>query len=102
MEYINILIIFAIIPALITLYFTRNSVVWRAFVFSTFVAGVLGIIAVYIGLHRNLWFFSKEESKMIGVWFRGVPLEDFIFVIVVPALIIGTYEFAKKYLAKTN
>lgn len=53
-----------------------------------------------IGLKHNLWFFNSSKDTVIGIWFWGVSLEDFIFVLVVPTLVIASYEFFKKLLGK--
>ncbi len=102
MEYLNILIVFAIAPSIIFLFFSRKSIAWRAFILGGSFVATLGIVADYIGLYRNLWFFSKEESKMLGIWLWGVPLEDFIFVIILPILVISVYEFTKKYVVNNS
>jgi len=95
MEYISILLTFAIIPSLFFLYFTRNSIAWKAFLISCFIVAGLGIVADYIGLNRGLWFFNTDAGRLLGVWLWGIPIEDFIFVIVVPTLVISSYEYIK-------
>ena len=102
MEYISILTIFAIVPSLFFLFFVHNVIDWKAFIVSALLVAALGIVADYIGLNRGLWFFNHEEGRLLGVWFWGVPIEDFIFVITVPVLVISAYEFIKKNLRTWN
>ena len=92
-EYIILITIFAIIPSLILLYFLRDRINFKNLVLSLFILFVLGVIWDQISVRLGIWSFSQE--KIIGKLF-GIPIEEYIFIIFVPLLVITFYTLITK------
>ena len=54
------------------------------------VALVLGILWDYIAIERGWWSYGKEF--LLGPSILGIPIEDFLFFIVVPAGAVAVYD----------
>ena len=92
-EYIILMTIFAIIPSLILLYLLRDRINFKNLVLSLFILFVLGVIWDQISVRLGIWSFSQE--KIIGNLF-GIPIEEYIFIIFVPLLVITFYTLITK------
>lgn len=85
--------IFAIIPSLILLYLLRDRINFKNLAISLFILFVLGVIWDQISVRLGLWSFS--DDKIIGNLF-GIPIEEYIFIIFVPLLVITVYTLINK------
>lgn len=85
--------IFAIIPSLILLYLLRDRINFKNPIISLFILFVLGVIWDQISFKLGIWSFS--DDKIIGNLF-GIPMEEYIFIIFVPLLVITVYTLINK------
>ena len=92
-EYIILMLIFAIFPSLVLLYFFRNRINFKNLGISLFILFVIGVIWDQISVRLGIWSFSQD--KIIGNLF-GIPIEEYIFIIFVPLLTIMVYTFVTK------
>ena len=60
---------------------------------SLFILFIIGVIWDQISVRLGIWSFS--EDKIIGNLF-GIPIEEYIFMIFVPLLVITVYTFINK------
>lgn len=102
MEYLIILLIFPIIPALIFSYLAKRTINWRILSITVTVIFVLGVIGDYVGISRSIWNFTVGEGKTLGVQIFNIPVEDFLLAFFVPIWTIGLYEFLKDRGKKTS
>jgi len=91
--YIILMIIFAVIPSLILLFILRNRINLKNLGFSLFVLFIIGVLWDQISVRLGIWSFSDE--KIIGNLF-GIPIEEYIFFIFVPLLVITVYTLVNK------
>ena len=92
-NYIILMTIFAVIPSLILLYILRNRINLKNLVISLFILFIIGVIWDQISVRMGIWSFSEE--KIIGNLFR-IPIEEYIFFIFVPLLVISVYTLINK------
>ena len=95
--YIVLMTIFAVIPSLILLYILRNRINLKNLVISLFILFIIGVIWDQISVRLGIWSFSEE--KIIGNLF-GIPIEEYIFFIFVPLLVICVYTLINKIIEK--
>ena len=91
--YIVLLLIFAIIPSIILLFILRDKINMKNLVLSLFILFIIGVLWDQISVRIEIWSFS--EDKIIGNLF-GIPIEEYIFMIFVPLLVITVYTFINK------
>lgn len=91
--YIQLLIIFAVAPSIILLYLNRDKIQLKSLLISLIILFIIGVIWDQISVRAGIWHFSEKE--IIGN-FLGMPIEEYIFMIFVPLLIINVYIFIEK------
>jgi lycopene cyclase domain-containing protein len=91
--YIGLMLIFAIIPSIILLIILRDKIKMKNIVVSLFILFIIGLIWDQLSVRLGIWSFS--ENKIIGNLF-GIPIEEYIFIIFVPLLVISIYTFINK------
>ena len=91
--YLLLMTIFAIIPSIILLYFLRDKINFKKLGISLFVLFIIGVIWDQISVRLGIWSFSND--KVIGNLF-GIPIEEYIFFIFVPLLVITVYNLINK------
>ncbi len=91
--YIGFLLIFAIIPSLLLLYFLRDKINFKNLLISLKFLFIIGVIWDQISVRTDIWSFS--DDKIIGN-FLGIPIEEYLFVIFVPLLVITVYTLINK------
>jgi len=96
MEYLIILLVLPILPALICIYLARQIINWRALFFSVTIIFTLGVMGAYLGISRSIWNFTIGQGKTLGIQIFSIPIEDFLLAFFVPVWTIGLYEFIKK------
>jgi len=85
--------IFAIIPSIVLLYILRNSINLKNLGISLFILFIIGVLWDQISVRMGIWSFSEE--KIIGNLF-GIPIEEYIFFVFVPLLVITVYTLINK------
>ena len=89
--------VFAIIPSLILLYLFRKKINFSDLIITMFILFILGVIWDQISVRLGIWEFSQD--KTIGYLF-GMPLEEYIFMIFVPLLVITVFTLVNVYRKK--
>ena len=92
-QYILLTLVFAIIPSIILLIILRNRINLKNLVTSLFILFIVGVIWDQIAVRLGIWSFS--DDKIVGNLF-GIPIEEYIFVIFVPLLVITVYTLVNK------
>ena len=92
-QYILLTLVFAIIPSIILLIILRNRINLKNLVTSLFILFIVGVIWDQIAVRLGIWSFS--DDKIVGNLF-GIPIEEYIFVIFVPLLVITVYTSVNK------
>jgi len=93
MYYIILITIFAVIPSIILLFYLRDKINLKNLVVSLSLLFVIGFVWDQISVRLGIWNFSDE--KIIGK-FLGIPIEEYIFFIFVPLLVITVYILINK------
>ena len=96
-EYIGLMAIFAIIPSLILLYLVRDRINFKNLAISLFILFIIGVLWDQISVRLGIWSFS--EGKIIGNLFE-IPIEEYLFIIFVPLLVITVYTLVNKSFKK--
>lgn len=96
-EYIVLMILFAVIPSLLLLYLLREKINFKSLAISLVILFFLGIIWDFISVNIGIWSFS--QNKIIGNLF-GMPIEEYLFMIFVPLVVITVYTAVNKILKK--
>ena len=91
--YIILMTIFAVIPSLVLLFILRKSLNLKNLGISLFILFIIGVLWDQLSVRLGIWSFS--EDKIIGNLF-GIPVEEYIFFIFVPLLVISVYTFVNK------
>jgi lycopene cyclase domain-containing protein len=87
------MLIFAIIPSLVLLYLLRDRINLKNLVISLFILFIIGIIWDQVSVRLGIWSFSQD--KILGNLF-GIPIEEYLFIIFVPLLVISVYTLITK------
>ena len=91
--YIVLMLIFAIIPSLILLYLLRDKINFKNLVICLFILFIVGVIWDQISVKLGIWSFSQD--KTLGNLF-DIPIEEYLFFIFVPLLVITVYTLINK------
>ncbi len=91
--YIILMTIFAVIPSLTLLYILRKKLNLKNLGISLLILFIIGVIWDQLSVRLGIWSFSDE--KVIGNLF-GIPIEEYIFFIFVPLLVITVYTLINK------
>ena len=87
------MVFFAIIPSLILLYINRERWNWKNLGLALIILFFIGVIWDQISIRAGIWSFSEDE--VIGYIF-GMPIEEYLFMIFVPLLVINVYLLVEK------
>jgi len=91
--YILLMLVFAVIPSIILLFFLRNRIKIKNLAISIFILFIIGVIWDQLSVRLGIWSFSQD--KIIGNLF-GMPIEEYIFIIFVPILSITIFTLVNK------
>jgi lycopene cyclase domain-containing protein len=95
--YIALMLIFAVIPSIILLYVLRDRIVLKNLAIALFILFFIGVIWDQISVRLGIWTFS--DDKIVGNLF-GIPIEEYLFFIFVPLLVIAVYTLINKIMKK--
>lgn len=96
-SYIGLMLVFAIIPSLILLYLLRDRINFKKLLLTLFILFVIGVIWDQVSVRMGIWSFSQD--KILGNLF-GIPIEEYLFIIFVPLLVITVYTLINKNIKK--
>lgn len=91
--YILLMIVFAIVPSLVLLYILRDRINFKNLGISIFILFIIGVIWDQISVRLGIWSFSQD--MIVGNLF-GMPIEEYLFIIFVPLLVITVYTLVNK------
>ena len=91
--YIQLMLIFAIVPSIILLYLNRDVIKIKSLFISMFVLFIIGVVWDQIAIRTEIWYFSQDEIS--GNLFK-MPYEEYLFIIFLPLLVINIYIFIEK------
>jgi len=81
-----------IIPSFVLLKYYWNVIKPEKLYIVIILSSIIGIIWDYFAIKIGFWYFPEE-----GLFsFIGIPIQEFIFFIFYPMLIIGTYHIIRK------
>lgn len=69
---------------------------WRERIFIPLTLLVIGVAWDTYAVTRGHWTFNDEF--LIGIYIGKLPLEEYVFIIVVPYLVLVVYHVFKRYL----
>jgi len=95
--YIVLMLVFAVIPSVILLYILRDKIVFKNLAIALVVLFFIGVVWDQISVRLGIWTFS--EDKIVGNLF-GIPIEEYLFFIFVPLLVISVYTLINKIMKK--
>ncbi|MCX6667278.1 MAG: lycopene cyclase domain-containing protein [Euryarchaeota archaeon] len=95
--YITLMLIFAVIPSIILLYILRDRIVLKNLAIALVILFFIGVIWDQISVKLGIWTFS--DDKIAGNLF-GIPIEEYLFFIFVPLLVIAVYTLINKIMKK--
>jgi len=95
--YILLLLVFAVLPSFILLYINRNEIHFKNLLISLAILFIIGVVWDQISVRAGIWHFS--ENEIIGN-FLGMPIEEYIFMIFVPLLVINVYTSVGKIIKR--
>lgn len=87
MEYFLSLVILSLIPS--TIIYKRRYLL-KQIAKAMPVALLIGTVFDYTGISRGWWVYGKDF--LLGPTVYGVPIEDFLFFIIVPAGAVAVFD----------
>ena len=91
------MIVFAVVPSLVLLYILRDIINFKNLGISLLILFIVGVIWDQISVRMGIWSFSQD--MIVGNLF-GIPIEEYIFIIFVPLLVITVYTLVNKIMKK--
>jgi len=91
------MIVFAVVPSLVLLYILRDRINFKNLGISLFILFIIGVIWDQISVRMGIWSFSQD--KIVGNLF-GMPIEEYLFMVFVPLLVITVYTLVNKIMKK--
>ena len=95
--YILLMIVFAVVPSLVLLYILRDRINFKNLGISLLILFIIGVIWDQISVRMGIWSFSQD--KIVGNLF-GMPIEEYLFMVFVPLLVITVYVLVNKIMKK--
>ncbi len=87
--YFYLLLGFAIAPSVLLLIVNGQKIDPKVLFISVGILAVIGIIWDTISVDLGIWQFFPAE--LIGVWIGSLPIEEYVFMIFVPLLVINMF-----------
>lgn len=97
--YLELLIIFVVIPNAILLYLNRKEISLRTLLLSLVVLFCIAVLWDQLSVRMGVWSFSEHE--IVGAVF-GLPVEEYLFFLFVPLLSINIFVLIEKRLNGTG
>ena len=91
------MIVFAVVPSLVLLYILRDRINFKNLGISLLMLFIIGVIWDQISVRLGIWSFSQD--KIVGNLF-GMPVEEYLFMVFVPLLVITVYTLVNKIMKK--
>ncbi len=97
LPYVRWHILFVFIPSVLIWLFNYKYLLKfkRTFIFITVFSFIWGLLFdLRASVQYNLWFFNKTHN--LGIWFLGLPIEEYIFLLFVPQGITAIFLLMRK------
>ena len=91
--YLQLLIIFVVIPNAVLLYVNRKELSLKTLLISLIILFCVAVLWDQLSVRMGIWMFSPEE--IVGTVF-GLPLEEYLFFLFVPLLSINIFVLMGK------
>jgi lycopene cyclase domain-containing protein len=91
--YLQLLVIFVIIPNAILLCLNRREIAVRTLLISLGILFCIAVLWDQLSVRMGIWSFSPNE--IVGSIF-GLPVEEYLFFLLVPLLSINIYILIEK------
>ena len=91
------MLVFAVIPSIILLYILRDRIILKNLAIALVILFFIGVVWDQISVKLGIWTFS--DDKIVGNLF-GIPIEEYLFFIFVPLLVIAVYTLINKIMKK--
>jgi lycopene cyclase domain-containing protein len=91
--YIELLIVFVVIPNIILFYLNRKQLHLKTLFLSLLILFIIAVIWDQVSVRMGVWSFSQDE--IVGS-LLGLPVEEYVFFIFVPLLSINIYLLVEK------
>jgi lycopene cyclase domain-containing protein len=95
--YLQLLIIFVVIPNAILLYVNRKELSLKTLLVSLGILFCIAVLWDQLSVRMEIWSFSPDE--IVGVVF-GLPVEEYVFFLFVPLLSINVFVLIGKLIKK--
>jgi len=95
--YLELLIVFVIIPNGILLYVNRKAITLRTLLLSLLILFLIAVLWDQLSVRLGIWSFAQNE--IVGSVF-GLPVEEYLFFLFVPLLSINIYVLMENRLKK--
>jgi lycopene cyclase domain-containing protein len=86
--YLQLLVIFVIIPNAVLLYVNRKEIAVRTLLLSLGILFCIAVLWDQLSVRMGIWSFSQNE--IVGSVF-GLPVEEYLFFLFVPLLSINIF-----------
>jgi lycopene cyclase domain-containing protein len=95
--YIELLVIFGVIPNAVLLYINRKEIALRTLLLSLGFLFCIAVLWDQLSVRMGIWSFSQNE--IVGSVF-GLPVEEYLFFLFVPLLSINVYVLIDKLIKR--
>jgi lycopene cyclase domain-containing protein len=86
--YLELLVLFVVIPNIILVYLNRGRLRPRALLSSLLLLFVIAVVWDQLSVRLGIWTFAQDQ--IVGS-FLGLPVEKYLFFVFVPLLSINIY-----------
>jgi lycopene cyclase domain-containing protein len=95
--YLQLLVIFVVIPNAILLYVNRRELSLKTLLLSLGILFCIAVLWDQLSVRMGIWSFSPEE--IVGTVF-GLPVEEYVFFLFVPLLSINIFVLIGKFFTR--
>lgn len=80
------LLVFVVLPIIIIWVFKHKLLInyYKVIILAIIGSAIFSLSWDYIAIQERIWFF--EKPYIFGVWFLGLPIEEWAFIILVTLL----------------
>ena len=90
-------LIFLVLPSVFFLFRAESTIDFKKVAVLSFLGIVLGLLWDHAAMSLNIWNFPNEN--VLG-WFLGIPLEEYVFAICFPIIVVGIYTSLPRFKMK--
>lgn len=87
-------IVLLILPSIFFLFRKESDLDRKKILVISVIAIILGLIWDHVAIRLQIWDFPKEN---VTGWFLGIPIEEYVFAICFPTIVLGIYTSLPKF-----